>query len=104
MIDPKTILASQAFRLDKVIYNHNGFSIGIGAYIGSDTTVIAMRWNGDDDSVGFPYAGKNPLWFHITPELTFCILTGLLHSNSMSSGDYLNLLNYLEGFKNIKPA
>jgi hypothetical protein len=102
MPNPETVKTSQTFQLDKVIYNHNGFSIGIGTYMASNTWALAMRWNGTNEKAGFPYAGKNPLWMTLPPELTFSILIGLLNEKSLSSEDYIQILEYLKDFKTHK--
>jgi hypothetical protein len=104
MPNPETVKTSQAFRLDKIIYNYNGFSIGVGTLIGNDSLVLAMRWNGEDDKAGFPYAGKHPLWLFLPSELTFSVLTGLLNAKSITSEDYTRLLEYLHEFKILKPT
>jgi hypothetical protein len=102
MPSPETVKTSQTFQLDKVIYNHNGFSIGVGTFIGNNSWALAMRWNGPQDKAGFPYAGKNPLWLSLPTELTFTFLTGLLNAESITSEDYDQLLMYLNDFKTLK--
>jgi hypothetical protein len=102
MPNPETVKTSQTFNLDKVVYNHNGFSIGVGTLMGDTSWVLAMRWNGMEDKVGFPYAGKNPLWLTLPSELTFEFLGGLLHSENLIREDYIKLLDYLNDFKTNK--
>lgn len=96
MPNPEKVKTSQTFKLDKILYNHNGFSIGIGTYMGNDSWALAMRWNGYDDRAGFPYAGKNPLWFTLPTELTSSVLKGLLPAELRNSKDYSQLLQYLK--------
>ena len=99
MAHPETVKFSQAFQLHKVIHNKNGFSIGVGTYLGEGPWVLAMRWNGEDGKAGFPYTGKHPLWFSLPQNLTFSFLTGLLQSGEVEKEDYDKILNYLSDFK-----
>jgi hypothetical protein len=98
MPNPETVKKSQTFQLDKVIYNHNNFSIGVGCLM-DNNWVLAMRWNGIGDQTGFPYAGKNPLWLTLPPELTISTLTSLLNSDIIKKEEHKQILNYLTDFK-----
>ncbi len=53
------------FHVHTVIYNNGDFSVAYGKWGNSDTR-LAMRWNGDDeDEIGYPSQGGNPLWFQL---------------------------------------
>lgn len=99
MADPNTVKTSQTFILDGVIYNSQGFSIGVGRLMGAETFVLAMRWNGREDHMGFPYAGKHSLWFTLPKDLSYSILLGLLHSKDIPQENYAMVLNYMKEYE-----
>ncbi|MBG6110986.1 hypothetical protein IWX84_001868 [Flavobacterium sp. CG_9.10] len=96
MPKPESVKQSQTFTLKEVIYNHDGFAIGLGTIFGNSKLVCAMRWNGEDDKAGFPYAFNNPLWLHLPVELTINILIGLLTSKELSKDEYIKILELMK--------
>ncbi|WP_367756133.1 hypothetical protein [Flavobacterium sp. WC2430] len=96
MPTPESVKHSQTFTLREVIYNHDGFSIAVGNIVGNSKIVCAMRWNGEDDKAGFPYAFNNPLWLHLPGELTLNILSGLLTCKKLSKKEYIELLELMK--------
>lgn len=52
------------FRVHTVIYNNGYFSIAYGYWEDGEKR-LAMRWNGNDDEIGYPSQGGNPLWFQL---------------------------------------
>ena len=57
----------EKFKAHTVIYNNRDFSIAYGIWENSSSR-IAMRWNGDEDGLGYPSQGGNPLWFQLPNE------------------------------------
>lgn len=104
MPKPEIVKTSQTFQLDKIIYNQNGFSIGIGTYFEKDGWVVSMRWNGNEDKAGFPYAGKNPLWFTLPVNLTFSFLSGLIQNELITKEDFNRILEYLQDYTGLKKS
>jgi tRNA(fMet)-specific endonuclease VapC len=66
------------FAVQDVVFNDGAFAVAWG----QDSTGqqrLAMRWNGDDDHLGYPTSfGRGPLWFFLPPELTLPVVRGLL--------------------------
>ena len=53
------------FKVHTIIYNKGAFAVAYGKWENSEIR-LAMRWNGDnDDEIGYPSQGGNPLWFQI---------------------------------------
>ena len=99
MPHPEEVKRSQTFSLDKVIYNHDEFSIGVGIYSLSNEVALCMRWNGTEiGGAGFPYAGKHPLWFTLPSKLTHSFLTTLLQNEELTNQEKENISSYLELF------
>ncbi|BAO55013.1 hypothetical protein [Nonlabens marinus] len=103
MPNPETVQQSQSFNLDKVIYNDDDFAIAVGVRSGEDKICLAMRWNGDENGAGFPFAGKHPLWLSLPSDLTQTFLLGLLQKQSLTEDSYLSILDYLRGVEIILP-
>jgi hypothetical protein len=52
------------FHSHTIIYNNGDFSIAYGIWDGIDKR-LALRWNGDEEGIGYPNQGGNPLWFQL---------------------------------------
>ena len=52
------------FHKHTIIYNNGDFSVAYGLWDNTDNR-LAMRWNGDEDEIGYPNQGGNPLWFQL---------------------------------------
>lgn len=66
------------FQVIEVVYDNQEFSIAFGLWENRDR-VLAMRWNGDNDSdAGYPKTFGHPMWFIISNELRVPILTSLI--------------------------
>ncbi len=65
------------FPVDAVLFNHGTFSIAWGTWEG-ETRTLGMRWNGGDDSAGYPKLFGRPVWFILPKELTIPTIIGLM--------------------------
>ena len=104
MANPENVKTSQTFNLHKVIYNQDDFSIAVGTILGNENWLLAMRWNGhNEEAVGFPYAGKHPLWFVVqSADLSFGFLTSLLNSADITKENYKSILECLKDYEHTK--
>lgn len=66
-MDPKKVKPAKFYE-HTVIYDKNGFSIAYGYWEEEGDYRLAMRWNGEGDSIGYPSQGGNPLWFQLPSE------------------------------------
>lgn len=84
------------FKVDKVIYDDEEFSIALGKWA-DNTKVIGMRWNGDEDeSLGYPNAFGKPMWFVVPTPLAKEFIKTLLgneHSKMDLLVDTISMLN-----------
>jgi hypothetical protein len=55
------------FRVHTIVYNDGDFSVAYGKWENSEVR-LAMRWNGDENGLGYPNQGGNPLWFQLPSE------------------------------------
>lgn len=56
------------FKKHTVVYDNGQFSIAFGEWDTQKELRLAMRWNGDGNSIGYPSQGGNPLWFQLPNE------------------------------------
>lgn len=71
------------FKVVKIIYDDQSFSIAVGIWQDDSTERWAMRWNGspnDPDDVGYPSVFKNPMWFQLPENFKNILLQALLNS------------------------
>lgn len=52
------------FHVHTIIYDNHGFSVAYGKWENEDAR-LAMRWNGQDEDIGYSSQGGNPLWFQL---------------------------------------
>ena len=58
------------FKVEKIVYNKNSFSIAIGKWKGQKNNRFAMRWNGEHEKdQGYPNYGKYPMWFQLPDDV-----------------------------------
>ena len=80
------------FKVEKVVYDNNDFSIAYGIWEGGKTH-LAMRWNGESENdPGYPKLFKNPVWFLVTEELKVPILTALINLTDTKNQETLEVL------------
>ncbi|AZR82345.1 hypothetical protein [Thiomicrospira sp. S5] len=80
MPSPKDVNPSN-FKVKKVLFDNDSFSIAYGMWQGQDS-VIAMRWNGDNENdMGYPKTFGNPMWFIVHDDLKEMIIKGLVDLN-----------------------
>lgn len=72
------------FEVTSIIYNNHDFSIAYGIWDGGDHQ-LGMRWNHSPDEIGYPKAFGHPMWFMITPDLTFAILKCLIGMDNVDN-------------------
>jgi hypothetical protein len=65
-MDPNKVRPGK-FHQHTIIYDDGNFSIAYGIWDNSEKRV-AMRWNGEDNEIGYPSQGGNPLWFQLPNE------------------------------------
>jgi len=83
------------FKVDSILYNHDGFSIAYGEWEKS-SNCIAMRWDGETDKLGFPQTFGHSTWMVLPENFTISILKILLdRPEEMRKDAVLNLLNNL---------
>lgn len=56
------------FKKHTIVYDNGLFSIAYGEWDTQKELRLAMRWNGDGNSIGYPSQGGNPLWFQLPNE------------------------------------
>lgn len=89
-----------------VLFDNGEYSVISGLYDGGASRALGERWNGADDSVGFPSMGGNPLW-HVVPDflevpLLHGILNELLRNPSRGNREYAAaIIHELEAFLTV---
>ena len=63
------------FKVEKIIYNKDNFSIAIGEWKEDNSTRFAMRWNEGKTIAGYPHYAGNPMWFQLPKDSTDVIGT-----------------------------
>lgn len=66
------------FEVKSILYNNTRFSIAYGIWLESGETSLAMRWNGEDNSPGYPKTFGHPVWFLLDTSLKKGILQMLV--------------------------
>jgi hypothetical protein len=70
------------FKVEKIIYNEDGFSVAIGVWQEDETRRFAMRWNGSNiEDKGYPSVFVNPMWFQLPQDVTSIVKTLLENSD-----------------------
>jgi len=75
------------FKSHTVIYNDGDFSVAYGIWEEDGSKRIAMRWNGNDEEIGYPSQGGNPLWFQMP-------------NDSLWTSEILRAIDRIEGYEN----
>lgn len=60
-----------------VLYDDGEYSAIWGRYKKGSCRVMGVRWNGREDTVGYPNQGRNPLWYVEPDFLARPVLLGL---------------------------
>ena len=81
----------QKFKTEEILYNGKGFSVAYGIWEGG-SPVIAMRWDGEGEEVGYPKSFGHPVWFIIPDDLMVPILKSLLEKEESKKEQILNVL------------
>lgn len=71
------------FKVKKIIYQDQSFSISVGEWQDDGSERGAMRWNGnpnDPEDVGYPRVFKNPMWFQLPQNFKEISLQSLLNN------------------------
>ena len=68
------------FKVKKIIYDKEGFSIAIGTWQDDESERFAMRWNGKGEKdKGYPSVLGHPMWFQLSEDVKGIITTILKH-------------------------
>ena len=89
-MEPEKVIHKK-FKRKETLYNGNGFSVAYGIWEGN-SHVIAMRWNGEGEEVGYPNHAGNPVWFIIPDDLMIPILKSLLEKEESNEEQILDIL------------
>ena len=75
-MDPNKVKSPRdRWELEEVLYTDAGqWSISKGRWEGDP--VVAIRWDGDKDALGWPSSMGNPVWF-VLPFAVGCLVEGL---------------------------
>lgn len=76
-MNPEEVNSSK-FKVEQILYNHEGFSIAYGNWTESNQKCTAMRWNGEETALGYPNNFGNPTWFLLPQSLSESLLKTLL--------------------------
>ena len=85
----------EKFKVDRILYDRNDFSISYGTWTPTGNKVIGMRWNNGDDGSGYPKTFGHPQWFVISDDLVRGILIGLLSHSGLTNGEHRNIVEVL---------
>jgi len=80
------------------LYDDGHYSTIWGSYDGSENKCLGVRWNGSDQSHGYPNYMSNPLWYVEPHFITRNILLELISkvNNNPSFGNLQNILQALK--------
>lgn len=95
MANPENV-NPEKFKVIRVLYNYDDFSISYGTWTPNGTRQIAMRWNDGYDGSGYPKTFGHPQWFLITEHLAKVLLTGVLNSSNITRSQYEDILKTLK--------
>lgn len=90
-MNPDTVNPNN-FKVNRILFNNNSFSIAFGTWKNGNKAV-GMRWNGEEDEVGYPKTFGHPMWFIIDEEVRLPILRsliGLSNSNKTAIEEVIN--------------
>jgi hypothetical protein len=85
-MDPNNVNPKN-FKVEKIIYNSNDFSIAIGIWVDDKTRRFAMRWNevNSPSDKGFPLSSGHPMWFQLPIDIQDIIITLIGHSGKINA-------------------
>ena len=86
----------EKFKVDKVLYNFDDFSISYGTWTPDSSKKVAMRWNDGYDGSGYPKVFGHPQWFIISEHLSKVLLSGLQNSGNINTIQYNDILETLK--------
>jgi hypothetical protein len=68
------------FKVDRVLFTRDGFSVAWGTWESGPERRMGMRWDGDDagGDKGYPKTFGHPVWFIIQDELALPFMKALL--------------------------
>jgi len=72
------------FKVQKVVYKENTFSIAKGIFNNDGKLRFAMRWDGEEESdQGYPNYGKWPMWFQLPDDIKPILVALIENCNPM---------------------
>ena len=77
----------QNFKVEKIVYDSNDFSIAIGIWQDGQTRRFAMRWNdiNNPNDKGFSLSSGYPMWFQLPVDIKDILITLVENSNSINA-------------------
>jgi len=89
------VVNTSKFTVDRVLYNRNKFSVGIGSWISNGQNVVAIRENKGYDRNGYFKPFGNSQWHIIPNKNAKSILNGLLTDPLVKPNEYVNIIEVL---------
>jgi len=90
---PENVKSSK-FKVISILFDNDNFSIAYGIWE-DDVKTIAMRWNGEDDEVGFPQSFGNPVWFILEKQLQLPLLKSIIGEPNTNKEKLLQTISEL---------
>lgn len=81
------------FIVNSIIYNTDNFTIAHGKWKDDNHFSIGMRWNGEDNTLGFPQVFGNPQWFILDSDLNRVLLSALLNHNISNTEELIKAID-----------
>ena len=79
------------FKVNCIIYETDKFSIVHGESEDGFES-LAMRWNGEEEEIGYPNAFGNPMWFVIPENLGRVFTKSLIDLPNCNLNEIINVL------------
>lgn len=76
------------FTVERVLFNHEDFSVSYGVWNPTGNRVVAMRWNEGEDGSGYPKNFGYPQWFIVSDDIMRNVLVGLLNNSMLNLNEY----------------
>ena len=80
MPHPKEVNPAK-FQVEEILYHIDGFSIAYGLWE-NGSKYLAVRWDGEEGTTGFPQTFGKPQWLILPNELTIAFTKALLDTDN----------------------
>jgi len=78
-----------------ILFDDGSYSAIWGNYENSKSRVLGVRWNGEDNDIGYPNLAGNPLWYveplFLRKSILLTLLYKVIHSNLPDKKELYNL-------------